>query len=565
MTTAPGARRGPREAARLAVLPRVGSVACLVLLALLGAVASASPAAAHATLVATDPVEGEVLASTPDLVTFTFDEPVSLTSDAVQVFDATGAPVESTSASRDRVITTDLPDALDDGTYVVVWKAVSADGHPIAGSLSFSIGTASPSVAAPAVPEVRVEPARSLLSAVHAIGYVGLLTAGGLVLSLCWTSAGVRLDPRVRRRVRRWLVGAAATSVVAGVVALPLAGAYQQGVVPSDLSAALDLALLRDALTALALQVAGLAVAIALLSRRGVALTAAGLAVVSPALVGHSRATDPVWLVLSTDALHLLAGAAWLGGLLALALTLPSLSGRPRDAAVVLTRFSSVAAGLLVVLALTGTLMGWRILGGWTPLLDTAYGRLLLVKVALAGLVVLVAGWNRWRLLPRVSADLGHTGQRAAVASVARVVRVESALLVVLLGVTGFLVNRSPLEQEPERGVVASRVEVGVLGESRVLGTLTPGRSGPNTITVQVQGPGGEPRDGFSAPVVSVRSEGASADTTIDLGSQPVRPTAVGTYVADVVLPAPGTWVVQVSLRVSEFDNPVTTIRFEVE
>ena len=528
---------------------------------LLAVLAGAAPASAHATLISTDPDEGEVLTTAPDEVTFTFDEPVTLAADGVQVFDATGAPVASESSGRDTVITTDLPDVLDDGTYVVVWRAVSADGHPIAGSLSFSVGEASLRVVAPAVPDDVGGSVRWALSAAQGLGYVGLLTAGGLVLFLGWITAGTRLDAHVRRRLHRLLVGSTALVVGAGLVSLPLVAAYQQGAGWAGVAAVPDLALVDDHLVVLGLQVAALLAALRLLARPRFAVLAATAAVVAPALVGHSRAVDPVWLLTTTDALHLVVGAAWLGGLVGLAAILPSLGGRPRDAARALTRFSEVAAALLVVLAVTGTLMGWRILGGWAPLVETGYGRLLLVKVGIALLVAATAGWNRWRLLPAVHSGVGHDAQRSAVVRVARAVRAEAVLLVALLGVTGFLVNLSPRADAESRAAVGSRVEAGPLGESRVLATLVPGRQGPNTLTLQVQTADGEPVDGFSAPVVAVRSDGAA----VDLGVQPVTPTDVGTYAVDVVLPAPGTWSVQVSLRAGEFDNPVTTIDFEVD
>ena len=44
----------------------------------------------------------------------------------------------------------------------------------------------------------------------------------------------------------------------------------------------------------------------------------------------------------------------------------------------------------------------------------------------------------------------------------------------------------------------------------------------------------------------------------------PVQPSDAGTWSADVLLPQPGTWEVQVGLRLSKFENPVTTVRFEV-
>jgi copper transport protein len=58
---------------------------------------------------------------------------------------------------------------------------------------------------------------------------------------------------------------------------------------------------------------------------------------------------------------------------------------------------------------------------------------------------------------------------------------------------------------------------------------------------------------------VSLRSD------DVDLGRVPVRPVAAGTYAADVTLPTTGPWEAQVSLPVSEFDNPVTTLALVVD
>ena len=55
-----------------------------------------------------------------------------------------------------------------------------------------------------------------------------------------------------------------------------------------------------------------------------------------------------------------------------------------------------------------------------------------------------LAGWNRWRVLPRVRSAVGFGDRARAAATVTRTVTVEAVLLVALLGVTGFLVNKSP-------------------------------------------------------------------------------------------------------------------------
>ena len=168
------------------------------------ALAPASPAAAHASLVKTDPAEGQVLAESPRVARLTFDETVSAAAGGVQMYDARGNAVESKASARDTVLTVDVPDTLDEGTYVVSWRVVSADGHPVAGALTFSVGRPSAVVRQPPTPdESSASGVRGALSAVQAIGYLGLFLAAGLVVFAGWLLPALpRLDV-LRRRLRR--------------------------------------------------------------------------------------------------------------------------------------------------------------------------------------------------------------------------------------------------------------------------------------------------------------------------------------------------------------------------
>jgi copper transport protein len=546
------ARPGPR---RLLVV--AGLVALLHALILL---VGASPASAHASLIGTDPAEGEVLAKTPDVVTFTFDERVSLSDQSIRVFDAQGEPVSAEATSEDTVVSADLPDELDDGTYVVTYRVVSADGHPIAGSLTFSIGAPSESVVPP---DFDADPPRSMrvaLKTVQALGYVGLLLAAGLVIFRCWLLGGARVSTGARDVLTRVHWGAMGLAVLAWAATVPLDGAYQQGLglrgaVGAD---AVDLSLVGDDLVVLGLITVGLVLGLLAPRARDFATLGAAVAIAAPSVIGHTRAYEPVSLLIVTDVLHLAAGATWLGGLVGLGLTLPSLAGRSRDVAEVLARFSGVAAVVLGLLVVSGSLLGWRIIGSWSGLFGTTYGRLLMVKVGIVALVAGVAWWNRVRLLPRARDAVGHDELRRAADGVRRAVRVEALLIVAVLGVTGFLTNQSPRD-EPESAVpAADRVDSAPIGDYQVLITLDPGTRGPNTLAVQIQDQAGEPLDLFAAPAVSVSND------SVDLGSLVLSPVGAGTYTAPVVFPASGAWEAQVSLRETEFDNPVAIVDLDV-
>jgi copper transport protein len=547
------------------MMRRVPAYLLALLVAVLTVVGVAGPASAHATLVSTDPAEGAVLPEAPGQVTFTFDEPVQLVPDGLLAFDAAGRRVEVRPSAKGVEVTGRLPGELDDGTYVVTWRVVSADGHPIAGSLTFHVGAPSPKVVPPRTGPADPGAVPTVQGIVHGLDYAALLLAGGLAIFLAWTARGVRLPEDVRRRLVRVLRWSALVAVLAAALAVPLAGAYQLG---SGLGGvldpgSLDPALVQDDLQVLALQAAGLGVAAwaAGQARSSLAVDlVTALAVWSPALVGHTRAYEPSMLLVVTDALHLSAGAVWLGGLVGLALALPAVAGRPRDAAQLITRFSTVAAGLLAALAVTGVLMGWRIVGAWAPLVGETWGRLLLVKVALVLVVVAIAAHNRFRLVPRVAGDGGHDQRRLATGLVRRTVVAEAALLVAVLGVTGFLTQKPPGGEAPAQARTADTgVVTGVANDDlKVLAVLDPGPGLQRKLIVQVQNLAGDPLDLAAAPAVALRSD------SVDLGAIPIVPSGAGTYTADVVFPHIGAWKLQVSIRVDTFTSPVTTVDLRV-
>jgi copper transport protein len=238
---------------------------------------------------------------------------------------------------------------------------------------------------------------------------------------------------------------------------------------------------------------------------------------------------------------------------------LPALSGRPRSAAVENRTTTSAAATLLVALVVSGAFLGWRIVGSWQGLVSTGYGLLLLVKIAVAALAVLLASWNRFRLLPKVQTVRGQHESRAAARVLSRTTGLEAGVLAAVLLVTGFLVDRSP--EEPQAATArppSTDVRRASIGANLLLVTMEPRRPGPNLLRIQVQDTEGEPVEGVKPPDVRVSSD------QIDLGLVPVTAMARGTYEAAVVVPRPGSWEVHVSLRTGEFESSVATVTFKV-
>jgi copper transport protein len=233
------------------------------------------------------------------------------------------------------------------------------------------------------------------------------------------------------------------------------------------------------------------------------------------------------------------------------------LRGRAPDAATVLSRFSAAGATVLAALTVTGALASWRILGTWSALLHTGYGQVLLVKVAVVAVAALTAGFNRWRLLPRVVDGVGHRDDGSATVRVRTAVWCEAGLLVVVLGLTGFLSNLSPREQPATGAPVGTRVATTV-GRTQVGVAVSPASVGRNTLTVRLRDKSGRPIDGAATPTVALSTAG------LDLGDVRMRRVSPGTYAAHVIFPRSGTWTARVALRLSRFDNPVTELAVRV-
>jgi putative copper export protein len=140
--------------------------------------------------------------------------------------------------------------------------------------------------------------------------------------------------------------------------------------------------------------------------RRGALLLAPGtVLLVSLAWAGHAAAgiNDRATHLLA-DTLHLLLGAVWPVGLVPFALFLRQAAAWPRDVALAVTRrFSQTSFAVVFLLGATGLINGWLLVGSWSALVGTGYGRWLLAKVAVTLLMIGLGAWNRFVRLPQLA------------------------------------------------------------------------------------------------------------------------------------------------------------------
>ena len=393
----------------------------------MAAAALAAPAAAwaHAALLHTVPEASRTVNTPPAEVQLTYGEPIEPRFAIVSVTDAAGQQVTSGAPQRapgsPQTLVTQLR-RVPQGWYLVFWRVISADGHPVRGAFTFAVG---PSPGPP--PQFQVP---SLSETAHTpqlligrwVVFISLLSALGLFV----------LRMVIARPVARSLRGisvafgiALAVALVATPIYVLLATAQFSLRSVFDLGAIVPVArassfgrdyLDLELVLGLFAVAAGVALAVDRPERpqRSVvellslwaALGAGAAALVLPGLAGHAGQRSPRGLALPLDALHLGAGAIWLGGLIGIVVFWLTVGRESRVAAlaVIVPRFSNVA--FVSVLALIGSGIGQSFLEVPTlgSLWQTNYGKALLVKIGLLGAAMLLAAVNLARTKPRLQA-----------------------------------------------------------------------------------------------------------------------------------------------------------------
>ncbi|MGW6506174.1 copper resistance CopC/CopD family protein [Streptomyces niveus] len=440
-----------------AIAPRFGPqlirlllVTAVLTVGLLGALAGT--ASAHAALTGSDPKDGAVVDVAPREVTLTFSEQIAMGDDSIRVLDPSSkrvdvAKMQDLSEGGTVRYAVGLKPGLPDGTYTVAWQAVSADSHPVSGAFTFSVGAPSATTATVPDQEAGGGLVGTLYDAARYISYAGfiLLVGGAAFVLACW-QRGASVRPLQRLVVGGWVTLTAATLVLL-LLRTPYTGSGKLGdmfdlgglsdVLDTKTGAALVSRLLLLGAAALFIAVlfgayakrvteaeaeaeqdgegnaeAGKAKAdLAFGLSLGGTVVATGIAG-TWALSEHASTGIQTGLAMPLDVLHLLAVAAWLGGLVSLLVALYRVPDLERAA---VRRFSRIAFTSVVVLAVTGVYQSWRQVGSWDAWTDTSYGQFLLVKIGLIA-VLLGAAWfsRRWTGLLGEDAKTAKTAEAGA-------------------------------------------------------------------------------------------------------------------------------------------------------
>jgi copper transport protein len=264
------------------------------------------------------------------------------------------------------------------------------------------------------------------------------------------------------------------------------------------------------------------------------------------------------------NAIHVGAMTVWLGGLATLLFVLPAATrqlepeGRSRLLASVLARFSRVALIAVAAILLTGLVQAYAYVRHLDALLETGYGRAVLAKFLLLMVVIGIGAYNRRRSVPRLNriAAGGEAPGRAGLL-LRRALRGELALLVVVLGITAALASYAP-PVSAQAGPFATET---MIGPALLEMTVEPARVGANEVHVYLF----DARSG--APFAGAKEVTLTAVVPGREISLPLEPQRAGPghyVVPSAFLNGGGDWQIEVTVRVSAFDEFTKSIEVPV-
>lgn len=567
--------------------------------------ATGSVASAHAVVVSSSPSDGAVVETAPLEVQIQFSEAVSADLGGLTVLDSDGRRVDNNDSrvSGGDLLQASVQPGLADGTYVMNYRVVSIDGHPITGSIVFGVGEGT-TINADSVSGLRAggETGYEIAAGVaRFVTYLAALLAAGLAVFTAFVHDQRPDLGRLATVVRT-------SAVVAGLGAVAVVALQAALVSGEGVGAMTDASMLRQALTEgldwqMVVLLLGLAVVHLsadmdrLVTRQALAFYGALAVVGSFSFWGHASSSEPRWLAIGSDVVHTAAAAVWFGGLVGLAMVLsgrrsssgetgavepepepePELVGvggaggaptpapvtaRPEAASLAVStarivgRFSDVAAATVVALVMAGVAMSWIEVGSIDALTTTTYGRVLLTKVGVVLVVLAAAAYNRFRLVPDIERQAGEDGaEPAALWSRLRTTAwAEAGAVVVVIALTAALVNITPAKTSVDTGGVFNQTQP--VGDARVNLVVSPGKVGSNTLHIQYTEPNGRPVDVAQQLKIELSQPEAGVEPRV----LEVPKAATGHYIVnDAPFAVAGTWQVTLVARVSSFEEARTT------
>jgi copper transport protein len=540
-------------------LVRVRTVLAGLFLGLFTVLIAAGPASAHAVLVGASPARGSVVDTAPAQIVLTFSEAVKPVQGRTKVIAPDGSRIDQGDPRSSGVqLLISLKQTSMTGTYLVSYRILSSDSHPVGGAYTYSVGAPSPG----GPPSLNNEPDAAStpitvvysLGAARWIGYAGLvvLVGSALILAMLWPARLDRAGPARFIWIGAALVAFATLAELA--LEIPYVGGSFSGIRSADVKEVLSSEYGAAHLIRLGVLAVSLLLLRPILRGKGwgadrVLLAVLGtIGVATWSVSGHPGSSPVPMVTIVADMIHIASMSIWLGGLLMLIVfLLPRANPTELSAIVpVWSRWALYAVGALIA---TGVAQALVEVGSVAGFYQTSYGREVLIKSGLV-LVVLAIAWQSRQLVKPIAA-----GDASAARLLRMRVGAEATVAVVILGVASALVQTTPA-----RSIATAQspptIQSAIMRDN--LFTLTidvqPAQIGLNDIHLYATTPDGQPADIKQWEVkASLPSQGIEPISAVVLPITPDHSTG------QIGLPTAGLWKFTFTLRTSDVDQSSVT------
>ncbi|MEC0091610.1 copper resistance CopC/CopD family protein [Paenibacillus macquariensis] len=524
---------------------------------------------AHAYLQQSTPSANETVLGSPSKITLQFNESIQPAFHSIQVTNSSGERVDLDDShiadNQPKTLEGSVQPNLPDGLYIIGWKIISGDGHPLEGNIPFQIGNSSSSTNVPAATSTGYYPGLDLIVIRWLLYLSTAFLLGILTFYLFMYPSNPKAKHRLPQRSRMMLWISYGGIVASIVLSLPLQATIEARLQWSELWTTpwVEQMMQTSFSTIWLLQFVMVIVLGGVMyianrtsersyTRSFYQYTALllGLGILlSKSFIGHAAASELKVLSITMNFLHLSASCIWIGSLLTLAAILPgeaSLPSSPEDRKRMIFRvirtFSYWGTGLVTILILSGTYASLKYIPTMYSLFNTTYGQVLLIK---CGLVLIMLGLAAFNML---------RGRRNK--SIGRTVWIELSVGVITLVLAALLSNLPTAMSSPGPVDLSNTLATG----EKISLQVSPNTIGNNQFEIQVQ-------DASHKEVSNIQQIKLTL-TSLDMDMNkyeiliPYQPGS--TFIAEDLISMAGRWNIQVHILTDSLDTLDTEFNIRV-
>ena len=486
--------------------------------------APAAMASAHAVLDNSVPTSGATLEDTPLQIVLDFDESVESSLGYIKLFSSSGKRVQLPAVkadASDASIVRVIPPTLAQDSYVAVYRVISADGHPVEGAITFRVGAGAVSNLASVIETALQDSETSnavkvAMALMRFISYIAISIVLAGIFFLLGSDAP-------RKGLNRAVVLAGSVLGLSTALLYLLHGMNASGGTWGQIA---NVSVVKDVFAtqvgeSLFARIVVSLLLVSVVTRWGkfVAVFAFATLPFTYAFAGHAAVDSPAALTIALLALHVAAVGVWCGGLILL-IFVKDIRTTP-----IVEWFSQRAAILIAVVVATGVVQALLLMDGIGNLTKTSYGKALIAKVCVVGIMLICAAIVRRRFY-----ESGVSRLRAVLCA-------EVVAGLVVLSITSGMVAASPRPTVSNAPFSTALVQGDVIANI----TISPPRVGESEMHVIVS-----PPNGSLDPVLAIKARFSLVSGSVPPIQAELNAVGPNHFVGYIQFVYPGEWKVDV-------------------